>query len=125
MFPDNLRYTRTHEWVRQEGDSAVMGITDHAQHELGDIVYLDLPAVGKAVTAQGELGAVESVKAASDLYSPVTGTVTAVNEQAAKDSSIVNKDPYGSGWMIKIKLANPAELDGLLSAEQYKTLLGE
>jgi glycine cleavage system H protein len=125
MFPENLRYTRTHEWVRQEGDSAVMGITDHAQHELGDIVYLDLPAVGKAVTAQGELGAVESVKAASDLYSPISGTVTAVNEQAVKDSSIVNKDPYGEGWMIKIKLANPAELDGLLTAAQYKTLLGE
>jgi glycine cleavage system H protein len=125
MFPDNLRYTRTHEWVRQEGDSAVMGITDHAQHELGDIVYLDLPAVGKAVTAQGELGAVESVKAASDLYSPVSGTVAAVNEQAVKDSSIVNKDPYGEGWMIKIKLANPTELDGLLTAAQYKTLLGE
>ena len=125
MFPDNLRYTRTHEWVRQEGDSAVMGITDHAQHELGDIVYLDLPAVGKAITAQGELGAVESVKAASDLYSPVSGTVTAVNETAVKDSAIVNKDPYGEGWMIKIKLANPAELDGLLTAAQYKTLLGE
>jgi glycine cleavage system H protein len=125
MFPDNLRYTRTHEWVRQEGDSAVMGITDHAQHELGDIVYLDLPLVGKAITAQGELGAVESVKAASDLYSPVSGTVTAVNDQAVKDSSIVNKDPYGEGWMIKIKLANPTELDGLLTAAQYKTLLGE
>jgi glycine cleavage system H protein len=125
MFPDNLRYTRTHEWIRQEGDSAVMGITDHAQHELGDIVYLDLPAIGKAITAQGELGAVESVKAASDLYSPVSGTVTAVNEQAVKDSSIVNKDPYGEGWMIKIKLANPSELDGLLTAAQYKTLLGE
>ena len=125
MFPDNLCYTRTHEWVRQEGDSAVMGITDHAQHELGDIVYLDLPAVGKTVTAQGELGAVESVKAASDLYSPVSGTVAAVNETAVKDSSIVNKDPYGEGWMIKIKLANPTELDGLLTAAQYKTLLGE
>jgi glycine cleavage system H protein len=125
MFPDNLRYTRTHEWVRQEGDSAVMGITDHAQHELGDIVYLDLPAVGKAITAQGELGAVESVKAASDLYSPVTGTVIAINEKAVKDSSIVNKDPYGEGWMIKVKLSNPSELDSLLTAAQYKTLLGE
>jgi glycine cleavage system H protein len=125
MFPDNLRYTRTHEWVRQEGDSAVMGITDHAQHELGDIVYLDLPAIGKAITAQGELGAVESVKAASDLYSPITGTVIAINEKAVKDSSIVNKDPYGEGWMIKIKLSNPSELDGLLTAAQYKTLLGE
>jgi glycine cleavage system H protein len=125
MFPDNLRYTRTHEWVRQEGDSAVMGITDHAQHELGDIVYLDLPAIGKAITAQGELGAVESVKAASDLYSPVTGTVIAINEKAVKDSSIVNKDPYGEGWMIKVKLSNPSELDSLLTAAQYKTLLGE
>lgn len=125
MYPDDLRYTRTHEWVKVEDNKVKMGITHHAQHELGDIVYLDLPAVGKTVSAGSECGAVESVKAASDLYCPISGKVSAINEDAVADSSLVNKDPYGAGWMIQIEMSNPAEADKLLTAEQYRSLLGE
>jgi glycine cleavage system H protein len=112
-----LKYTAEHEWVKSDG---TVGITDFAQHELGDVVFVDLPSVGATVTAGKPFGSVESVKAVSDLFAPVNGTVEAVNEALNGDPASVNKDPYGAGWLIKIKLANAADLDGLMSDDAYK-----
>jgi len=112
-----LRYTAEHEWVKSDG---TVGITDFAQHELGDVVFVDLPSVGATVTAGKPFGSVESVKAVSDLFAPVNGTVEAVNEALNGDPASVNKDPYGAGWLIKIKLANAAELDTLMNDDAYK-----
>lgn len=117
--PDDLRYTKEHEWVRVEGDSGVVGITDYAQDQLGDIVYLDLPAAGATVEQHGKMGEIESVKAVSDLYAPAGGEVLEVNRDAVDNPELVNSDPYGRGWMIKVRLADAAQLDTLLSPQAY------
>jgi glycine cleavage system H protein len=123
--PPDLRYARSHEWVRLEGDTGTVGITDHAQKELGEIVYLELPEVGHVYKAEEEFGTVESVKAVSELFVPVSGEVVAVNKQAVAEPGIVNDDPFGEGWLIKVKLSSDGEPGGLLSAEQYAAYLKE
>jgi len=122
LHPKELRYSPTDEWVRVDGDRATLGITDYAQHELGDVVYLDLPEVGRRVQADELFGTVESVKAVADLISPVTGVLMEVNEPLADTPEEVNRDPYGSAWMLVVKLDDPNEVNGLLSAEQYEEL---
>jgi len=123
--PPELRYARSHEWVRIEGDTGTVGITDHAQKELGEIVYLELPEIGHVYNAEEEFGTVESVKAVSELFVPVSGEVVAVNKQAVAQPGIVNDDPFGDGWLIKVKLSSDGEPGGLLSAEQYAAYLKE
>lgn len=125
MNPPDLRYTRSHEWVRIEGGTGTVGITDHAQKELGEIVYLELPEVGHVYSAEEEFGTVESVKAVSELFVPVSGEVVAVNKQAVAEPGIVNDDPFGDGWLIKVKLSSDGEPGGLFSAEQYAAYLKE
>lgn len=125
MYPENYKYTKEHEWILVEGDTGTVGITDHAQHELGDIVYVDLPKAGTAIEQGKALGSVESVKAVSDIYSPVTGEVIESNGELAGAPEKLNADPHGAAWLVKIKLANMAELDGLLSAADYQSYLGE
>ena len=122
VHPKELRYSPTDEWVRVDGDRATIGITDYAQHELGDVVYLDLPEVGRRVQADDLFGTVESVKAVADLVSPVSGEVLEVNEPLADTPEEVNRDPYGSAWMLVVKLDDPREVNGLLTAEQYEEL---
>lgn len=122
-IPSDLKYNKSHEWVRVEGDVAVVGITDFAQAELGDIVYVDLPEAGKALKAGETFGTVESVKTVSDVYAPVSGDVVEVNGALANASEKVNSDPFGEGWMIKIKIADPAEIASLLDADAYKATL--
>ena len=124
-FPENLRYTKTHEWVRIEGETGVVGITEYAQGELGDVVFVELPPKGKQVKAGESFGTVEAVKAVSDLYAPVSGEVTASNAELEHASEQVNKDPYGGGWMIKIKIKDKQELARLLDAKQYRELIGK
>ncbi|HTP36524.1 MAG TPA: glycine cleavage system protein GcvH [Candidatus Acidoferrales bacterium] len=124
MYPDNFRYTKEHEWVHAQGDAASVGITDHAQSELGDIVYVDLPKIGSKVEAGKSLGSVESVKAVSDIYSPVSGEVTGINETLATAPEKLNTDPHGEAWLVKIKLSAPAEIDGLMTAADYQTYIG-
>ena len=123
--PSDLRYARTHEWVRVSGDNATVGITDHAQHELTDVVFVELPAVGRQVKAGEACAVVESVKTASDIYSPVSGQIVEVNQAAVDNPALVNSEPYGSGWFYKIKLSNPAELNNLLSPEAYAAQIGQ
>ncbi len=123
--PEDLRYTEQHEWARVEGDTAVVGITDYAQGELGDVVYVELPAVGTQLEAGKPFGVIEAVKTVSDLFTPFSGEITAVNEVLSTDASVVNKSPYDDGWMIKIKMSAPGEADSLLSAEDYRKLTGE
>jgi glycine cleavage system H protein len=118
--PEELRYTKEHEWARVEGDRARVGITAFAQGELGDVVFVELPKVGAAVTSMKTFGVVESVKAVSDLFAPLTGEVVEVNAELAKRPEVINSDPYGQGWMLVIKLAKPAEVDGLMTAEAYR-----
>jgi glycine cleavage system H protein len=118
-FPDDLKYSETSEWTKVEGDTARVGITDFAQHELTDIVYVEAPEPGTAVTKGEEFGVVESVKAAADFYSPVTGEVVEVNEQLNDSPDLLNKDPYGDGWMVLIKMSDPSELDTLLDRNAY------
>ncbi len=123
-LPAELRYTKSHEWVRQEADGTLtVGITDHAQDLLGDMVYVELPEVGREVQAGQECAVVESVKAASDVYSPVGGEVVAVNDAVSDGPETVNKDPYGAGWMMRIKPANTAEWEALLDAQAYQALV--
>ncbi|UCE27598.1 MAG: glycine cleavage system protein GcvH [Candidatus Coatesbacteria bacterium] len=124
-IPDNLSYSETHEWLLVEGNVATIGITDHAQNELGDIVYLEVKDPGTDVPTDGEFGIIESVKAASDLYLPVGGKVTEVNEAAVEDPAIINKDPYGDGWLAKVELADPGELEKLMDAAAYGAFIGE
>jgi len=124
LIPEDLKYTDEHEWLRIEGDTAVVGITDYAQHELGDIVYVELPAVGKKAEVKKAFGVVEAVKTVSDIFAPVSGEIVAVNEALATDASIVNKEPYGRGWMIKIKMSNPADANSLLGPAEYRKLVG-
>ena len=116
---NDLRYTRDHEWVRLEGGTGRIGITDHAQQQLGDVVFVELPKIGDTVAAGARFGTVESVKAVSELFSPVAGKVTAVNELLQKKPETVNSDPYGEAWMIEVALSNPAEVDALMTADQY------
>ncbi len=126
MYPSDLKYSREHEWVRQEGDTAVVGITDFAQDQLGDVVFLDLQVgEGDTVTAGETFGEIESVKSVSELYSPLTGEVIALNEALSDEAETVNADPYGGGWMIKVRMEDPGELDGLLSAEEYEAFISE
>jgi glycine cleavage system H protein len=124
MYPENFRYTKEHEWVLVEGDTATVGITDHAQRELGDIVYVDLPKVGARLEQGASFGSVESVKAVSDVYSPVSGEVTGVNAALADTPEALNQDPHGAAWLVKLKLANPAEVEGLMSAADYVVYVG-
>ena len=120
--PDNLKYSKDHEWIRVEGDHAVVGITDFAQSELGDIVFIDVTSVGETLAAGDVFGTIEAVKTVSDAFMPVGGEVLEFNESLNDDPAQVNKDPYGDGWMIKIKMSDPAELDALLSAADYAKL---
>jgi glycine cleavage system H protein len=122
--PTELKYAKSHEWVRVEGEMATVGITDHAQHELTDVVFVELPAVGRQLKAGETCAVVESVKTASDIYSPVSGQVTAVNPALAENPGLVNTQPYGDGWFYKVRLANAAETANLLSAEAYRQLIG-
>ncbi|HEY8238144.1 MAG TPA: glycine cleavage system protein GcvH [Candidatus Limnocylindrales bacterium] len=125
MVPADLRYTKDHEWVRVEGDTATIGVTEFAAHELGDVVFVDLPAVGKSVDQSATFGVVESVKAVSDLYAPVTGEVVEVNGDLAGAPELVNSDPFGAGWMIKVRIADDAQVSGLLDAAAYEQLTAE
>ncbi len=119
-IPGDLKYTKTHEWVRVEGDIATIGITDHAQAELGDITYLDLPEPGKALALDSQFGEVESVKAVSELFSPISGEVLEANTGISDSTEVVNEDPYGKGWLIKVKIADTAELAGLMDPVDYE-----
>ena len=119
-FPSDLRYSEEHEWVRVDGDTATSGISDYAQDQLGDIVYLDLPAAGASVKQFDKLGEVESVKAVSDIYAPASGEVVEANRQAIDNPELVNQQPYGDGWLVKLRLSDPSELDALLSAQDYE-----
>lgn len=122
--PADLRYAKSHEWVRLVGDTATVGITDHAQHELTDVVFVELPAPGRAVKAGEACAVVESVKTASDIYAPVSGEVTAVNAALANTPGLTNTAPYGDGWLFQVKLANAVEVAGLLDSAAYKQLIG-
>ena len=122
-FPADLKYTSDHEWIRIEGDVGTVGVTDHAQGELGDVVYIDIPDASATVSKGGTFGSIEAVKTVADLYAPVSGQLIEVNDvNAAPDT--VNKDPYGNGWLVKIKLSDPSELDGLMDVDAYKALVG-
>ena len=121
MIPDDLKYSKEHEWVKVDGEIATAGITDYAQGELGDIVFVELPQVGSKVEYMKPFGTIEAVKAISDLCSPLTGEVTEVNNQLESDASIINSDPYGDGWIIKIKMSDSGELNNLLSAAEYES----
>jgi glycine cleavage system H protein len=123
-FPDNLKYTKEHEWVRIDGDIATIGITEFAQGELGDIVYVDVTTVGEDLETDEVFGTVEAVKTVSDLFMPLSGQVTELNESLDSQPELVNSDPYGDGWMIRVKMSDPSQADGLLSAEDYKSLVG-
>ncbi|MCC7234961.1 MAG: glycine cleavage system protein GcvH [Bryobacterales bacterium] len=123
-YPENLRYTKEHEWVLVEGDTGTIGITDHAQSELGDIVYVDLPAVGTKIGQGASLGSVESVKAVSDIFAPVTGEVTAVNDALTAAPEMLNQEPHGGGWLVKVKLGAPDEVGKLMSAAEYQAYIG-
>jgi len=125
MVPTDLRYTKDHEWVRVEGDEATVGITDYAAKQLGDIVFVELPDAGRTFEQYATFGVVESVKAVSDLFAPVSGEVTAANESLAGAPELVNSDPFGEGWMIRVKLGGPAEVDDLLDAAAYDALIAE
>ena len=119
-IPDDLHYSKDHEWVRVEGNTAVVGITDYAQDSLGDVVYVELPKAGDEFQANESFGSVESVKAVSEMFSPVSGEITGFNEKLADEPEKVNQDPYGEGWMIRVQMSNPGEVDSLLTAAEYE-----
>ncbi len=123
-IPANLRYTKDHEWISLDGNVATIGITDFAQHELGDIVYVDVPSVGKNLNQHDVFGTVEAVKTVSDLFLPISGTITEVNSALNDNPQNVNNDPYGNGWMVKMTVNNPADVDALLDAAGYTALVG-
>jgi len=125
MVPGDLRYTKEHEWIRVEGDEALVGITGYAADQLGDIVFVELPDVGRTLDQHGTFGVVESVKAVSDLYAPVGGEVVATNDALAGKPELVNDDPYGDGWMLRVKLADASQAEGLLDAAAYEQLIAE
>jgi glycine cleavage system H protein len=124
-FPTNLKYTKDHEWILVEGTTGTVGITEFAQGELGDVVFVELPKVGKEIKKGESLGTIEAVKAVSDIYAPSTGTVTEVNGELSSTPEIVNKDPYGKGWIVKLQLTNLAELAGLMDAAAYQASIGK
>lgn len=124
MYPDNFKYTKEHEWVLVEGDTGTMGITHHAQNELGDIVYVDLPKVGTIAEQGKTIGSVESVKAVSDIYSPVSGEVVAINESLAQTPELLNQDPHGGAWLVKIRLSAPGEINQLMGTDEYQSYIG-
>ncbi len=121
-YPDNLRYTKDHEWISVEGNTAKIGITDFAQRELGDIVYVEVESIGKHLEAGAVFGTVEAVKTVSDLFLPVSGTITQLNPDLSNAPELVNNDPYGRGWMVKMTVDNPSEIDGLLDAAAYESM---
>jgi len=123
-FPANLRYTKDHEWISIEGNTATIGITDFAQKELGDIVYVEIETIGKPLEAEAVFGTVEAVKTVSDLFLPIAGTVTEVNPALSANPELVNTDPYGEGWMVKVTVANPSDVDNLLDAAAYEKVVG-
>jgi glycine cleavage system H protein len=123
--PADLKYAKSHEWVRVQGDMAVVGITDHAQHELTDVVFVELPAVGRKIKAGEACAVVESVKTASDVYAPVSGEVVEINKAVVDNPALINSDPYAGGWFFKVRLANPSEAADLLSADAYKAAVGQ
>ncbi len=122
--PENLKYTKDHEWVLLKGHEATVGITDFAQHELGDIVFVEIETVGEKLSQSEVFGTIEAVKTVSDMFMPLSGTITAKNEELDSNAELVNKDPYGKGWMIKVEVDNTSEMDGLLDAEAYRKLIG-
>ncbi|MEZ5358766.1 MAG: glycine cleavage system protein GcvH [Candidatus Zixiibacteriota bacterium] len=124
-IPGDVRYTKEHEWVRVNGDVAEIGITDYAQGELGDVVFVELPESGDAVKQMEAFGTIEAVKAVSELFSPIDGTVEEINGLIEEDAGVVNRDPYGDGWMIKVKMSDASQIDSLLTADQYKELVEE
>jgi len=121
--PPGLKYSKEHEWVTAEEAVAIIGITDHAQEQLGEIVYIELPAVGEKVSKDDPFGVVESVKAVSDIYAPVSGTVLEVNEDLAESPEVVNEDPYGDGWLIKVRVSDPADLEDLMDNDEYERMI--
>jgi len=123
MYPKDYRYTKEHEWIKVEGDTGTVGITHHAQEKLGDIVFVELPEVGRPLDANESFGTVESVKAVSDLYSPVAGSVTAINPELTDNPALVNEDPHGKGWLLKLKLSKPGDAAGLLAAADYQNFI--
>jgi glycine cleavage system H protein len=125
MVPTDLRYTKDHEWVRVDGDEAVVGITDYATNQLGDIVFVELPDVGRTLSQFATFGVVESVKAVSDLFAPVSGEVTQANGALTSAAELVNSDPYGEGWMVRVRLSDPTEVDGLLDSSAYDALIAK
>lgn len=124
-FPADLKYTKDHEWIRIEGTIGTIGVTDHAQGELGDVVYIDIPDASATVASGGTFGTIEAVKTVADLYAPVSGTITEVNGDVNNAPESVNKDPYGSGWLVKMNLSDLSELDGLMDVDAYKALIGQ
>jgi len=125
LIPENLKFATSHEWVLVEGETAVVGVSDHAQAELTDVVFVDLPETGRQVSAGDASAVVESVKAASDIYSPVSGEIVEVNDALSGDPALINNDPYGNGWIFKLRISNPEELDALMNATDYAAHLGE
>ncbi len=123
-FPEGLLYTKDHEWVKFEGDVAIVGITDFAQKELGDIVYVEVDTVGESLDKEETFGTIEAVKTVSDLYMPISGEVLEFNDELESAPDVINKDPYGAGWIVKIKVSDPGETEGLLSVDAYKKLVG-
>lgn len=123
-FPENLRYTKEHEWISVDGNVATVGITEFAQGELGDIIYVDIDSIGKEFSADAVFGTVEAVKTVSDLFLPIAGTITEKNPLLETQPELVNQDPYGDGWMVKMSLSNPAQIEGLMDATAYKALIG-
>ena len=124
VYPSNLKYTAEHEWIKVDGQRGRIGITAFAQDQLGDVVYVELPAVGSIVTQSAVFGVIDSVKASSDLYAPVTGTVTAINDTLNSTPELVNKDPYGEGWMIEVDITEPGQIEGLMDSATYEGQLG-
>lgn len=122
-FPENLKYTKDHEWAKTEGNQITVGITDHAQSALGDIVFVELPKIGREVKAGETFGVVESIKAVSDLYSPVSGKIVAVNEGAVAEPSLLNRDPHAAAWLVKVELSDPASVSGLMDAGKYSAFV--
>ncbi|MBI5020746.1 MAG: glycine cleavage system protein GcvH [Ignavibacteriales bacterium] len=124
-FPENLKYTKDHEWIRVEGNTGVVGITEYAQGELGDVVFVELPQIGKQVKQGDSFGTIEAVKAVSDLFAPISGEVIEINSELEKAPELVNKDPYGKGWMLKLKITEISEIAELLDAKSYRELIGK
>jgi glycine cleavage system H protein len=125
MYPSDYRYTKEHEWIKATGETGTIGITDYAQHELGDVVFVEMPAVGTKIIAGQVFGTVESVKAVSEIFAPVSGQVTEANAALSATPETVNNDPHGAGWLIKVKLSNPAEVSGLMDAAAYQAFVSE